>query len=54
MTRLRLGLNLVRDHKFNHNFKTVLIFFVFVVWIYNQLLTFSSTGPYLMKKESLL
>ena len=33
MTRLRLGLSHLREHKFNHNF-------VVVVWISNQLITF--------------
>ena len=34
-------------------FKTVLILFAVVVWISNQRLTFFSTVPYLMIKESL-
>ena len=34
-------------------FKTVLILFAVVIWISNQRLTFFSTAPYLMIKESL-
>ena len=39
MTQLRLGLSHLCAHEFTVS-KTVLIFFVVVVWILNQLLTF--------------
>ena len=52
MTRLRLGLSHLREHSITI-FKTVLLLFAVVVWISNQRLTFFSTVPYLMIKESL-
>ena len=52
-TRLHLGLSHLRENKFSHNHKTVLILFAVVVWISNQRLTFFSTVLCLMIKESL-
>ena len=53
VARLRVGLSHLREHKFNQSFQNCIIVSVVVVWILNQLLTFFSTIPYLMIKESL-
>ena len=47
ITRLRLGLSRLREHKFEHSFQDTLnpIFYVTVVKILSPLLTFSSTVP---------
>ena len=52
MTRLRLGLGQLRETNSTTIFKAVLILFVVMVWISNQLFSFLSTIPYLMIKES--
>ena len=53
MTRHRLGLSHLHEHKFNHNFQNCVNPLVVVVWISNQRLTFFSNVSYLMIKESL-
>ena len=53
MARLRLGLSHLREQKFNRNFQNCINPLCSCVWISNQRLTFFSTVPYLMIKESL-
>ena len=53
MTRIRLGLSHLRQHNLITISETVLILFAVVLWISDERLTFFSTLPYLMIKESL-
>ena len=53
MTRIRLGLSHLRQHNLITISETVLIIFAVVLWISDERLTFFSTLPYLMIKESL-
>ena len=53
MTRLRLGLRHLREHKFNHNFQNCINPLCRCALVIESTSHFLSTVPYLMLKESL-
>ena len=53
MTRLRLGLSRLRDHKFNYNFQNCIDPLCSCAMVIESRLTFFSTVHYLIIKESL-